>query len=62
MLPSESPRGGASHPAGVTEEESMATTDDVKDALIERMSDPEISASTYNEMQRRLSLLESVEG
>jgi hypothetical protein len=46
----------------VTKEERMATTDDVKDALIERMSDPEISASTYNEMQRRLSLLESVEG
>lgn len=39
----------------------MATKDEVKAALLERMKDPTISATVFDELQRRLALLDNEE-
>jgi hypothetical protein len=37
----------------------MATTEDVREALLERMKDPTLNADVFNEMLRRLKSLDS---
>lgn len=36
----------------------MATTEDVREALLDRMKDPTLEKSVFDEMYRRLQLLE----